>query len=272
MNRLLPVHERVHLMGILNVTPDSFSDGGLYASSGAAVRRATQMVEEGADVIDVGGESTRPGADTVSLSEELKRVVPVIAEVVDQTGVPVSVDTTKSEVARAALEAGAVIINDVSALRFDPEMTGVVAESGAGVVLMHMLGDPRTMQANPTYGDVVAEVRDALLSWAGRAEAQGIERDHIVIDPGIGFGKTRDHNLTLLKSVGSLTETGYPLLVGPSRKSFIGATLDVALDDRVEGTAAAVAWAVMAGANIVRVHDVKQMARVVRMIEAIKSA
>jgi dihydropteroate synthase len=272
MGRLLPVHERVHLMGILNVTPDSFSDGGLHTGRASAVRRALQMVDEGADVIDVGGESTRPGADPVSVSEELERVIPVIAEVVDQTGVAVSVDTTKSEVARAALEAGAVIVNDVSALRFDPGMTGLVAESGAGVVLMHMLGEPRTMQASPTYANVVDEVRSALLGWAGGAEDQDVERDRIVIDPGIGFGKTREHNLTLLKSLESLTGAGYPVLVGPSRKSFIGATLDLPVDDRLEGTAAVVAWVVAAGARIVRIHDVKEMARVVRMVEAIRDA
>ncbi|HEX2258674.1 MAG TPA: dihydropteroate synthase [Actinomycetota bacterium] len=266
------MHERVHVMGILNVTPDSFSDGGLYADTAAAVRRATQMVDEGADLIDVGGESTRPGASPAALSEELERVIPVIAEVVDQTGVAVSVDTTKSEVARAALDAGAEIVNDVSALRFDPEMTGVVAESGAGVVLMHMLGEPRTMQDNPVYGDVVAEVRAALLDWAEGAEARGIKADRIVIDPGIGFGKTREHNLTLLKSIGSLTDAGYPVMVGPSRKSFIGTTLNLPVDDRLEGTAAVVAWVVAEGARIVRVHDVGEITRVVRMIEAIKSA
>lgn len=181
-------------------------------------------------------------------------------------------DTTKSEVARAALDAGAEIVNDVSALRFDPEMSGVVAESGAGVVLMHMLGEPRTMQDNPVYGDVVAEVRAALLDWAEGAEARGIEEDRIVIDPGIGFGKTRQHNLTLLKSIGSLTDAGYPVMVGPSRKSFIGTTLNLPVDERLEGTAAVVAWVVAQGARIVRVHDVGEITRVVRMIEAIKSA
>jgi len=259
-------------MGVLNVTPDSFSDGGLYADKSAAVRRATQMVEEGADLIDVGGESTRPGADPAALPEELDRVVPVISEVADQTGVAVSVDTTKSEVARAAIDAGAQIVNDVSALRFDPEMAEVVAESGAGLVLMHMLGEPRTMQDNPTYGDVVAEVRAALLDWAEGAESQGIQPDRIVIDPGIGFGKTANHNLRLLKSIGSLTDAGYPVMVGPSRKSFIGTTLDLPVDDRLEGTTAVVAWVVAAGARIVRVHDVREITRVVRMVEAIKSA
>jgi dihydropteroate synthase len=271
-DRLLPVRERVHVMGILNVTPDSFSDGGRYAGKAAAVRWAKQMIEEGADVIDVGGESTRPGAHPVSLSEELERVVPVISEVVGETGVAVSVDTTKSEVARAALEAGAVIVNDVSALRFDPDMSGVVAKSGAGVVLMHMLGEPRTMQDNPTYGDVVAEVKAALVGWAREAGDRGIAADQVVIDPGIGFGKTRGHNLTLLRSLEALTDAGYPVMVGPSRKSFIGTTLDLPVDDRVEGTAAAVAWAVAAGASIVRVHEVRQMTRVVRMAEAIRSA
>lgn len=259
-------------MGILNVTPDSFSDGGLYATPSSAVARAAQMLEEGADVIDVGGESTRPGAEPVSVKEELDRVIPVIADVVRQTEGIVSVDTTKALVARAALDAGAVIVNDVSALRFDSEMTEVISSAEAGVVLMHMLGEPRTMQANPTYGDVVVDVRDALVNWAGQAQRNGVSADQIVIDPGIGFGKTREHNLQLIKSVDFLCGAGYPVLIGPSRKSFIGTTLGLPADERLEGTAAAVALAVAGGARVVRVHDVKQIVRVVRMTEAIKDA
>jgi dihydropteroate synthase len=268
----LPVFERAHVMGILNVTPDSFSDGGRYIDRRAAVARAEEMLAEGADIIDVGGESTRPGAEPVSVEDEIDRVIPVIAAIVAETGAAVSVDTTKSQVARRALEAGAVIVNDVSALRFDPEMTGVLAASGAGLVLMHMLGEPRTMQANPSYTDVVSEVCGALLDWAARAQAAGVRRESIALDPGIGFGKRVEHNLMLLASIESLTRPGYPVVVGTSRKSFIGSVLGLQVEDRVEGTAATVAWAVAHGAQVVRVHDVGQMSRIVRMVEAIRSA
>ncbi len=261
--------DRVLVMGILNVTPDSFSDGGKFLDPFAAVDRAEQMLEEGADIIDVGGESTRPGALEVPEGDELSRVVPVIEAIVARTGATVSIDTTKAAVARAAVDAGAVIINDVTALRADPLMTDVVADCSAGVVLMHMLGNPRTMQANPAYDDVVAEVRAALVDWAADALAAGIPEAAIVLDPGIGFGKTREHNLQILKGIPQLCEPGFPILIGSSRKSFIGTTLDLPADQRLEGTAATVAWAVAQGASIVRVHDVKEMVRVVRMTEAI---
>lgn len=259
-------------MGILNVTPDSFSDGGLFSDRHAALKRALSMRDEGADIIDVGGESTRPGAEPVSADEEMERVVPVIEAIAGETDVPISIDTMKAEVARAALHAGAVIVNDVSAMRSDPAMSSVVAGSGAGVVLMHMLGEPRTMQQNPVYADVVREVRDALLQWAARAEGDGIARESIAVDPGIGFGKTVDHNLALIRSIGLLADSGYPVLAGPSRKSFIGAVLNVPVDRRLEGTAAVVAWLAARGARIVRLHDVKPMADVVRMTEAIAAA
>jgi dihydropteroate synthase len=262
----------VHVMGILNVTPDSFSDGGRFATEAAAVRCGVEMAEEGADIVDVGGESTRPGAMEVPASEEAARVVPVVRALVREVGVPISVDTTKAAVAEAALEAGAVIVNDVSAMRADAAMHGLVAASGAGAVLMHMLGTPRTMQSDPRYGDVVAEVAAALLGWAAEAEAAGIGRDRIAIDPGIGFGKTSAHNLSLLRHLDRLVATGYPVLVGPSRKSFIGLTLGVPVEERLEGTAATVAWSVAAGARILRVHDVRPMVRVVRMTEAILGA
>jgi dihydropteroate synthase len=269
----LPVFERVHVMGVLNVTPDSFSDGGRFLDEEAAVKRGVRMALEGADIIDVGGESTRPGAPPVPAEEELRRVLPVVSRLAGEVEVPISIDTTKAAVARAALQAGASIVNDVSALRFDGEMAGVVAESGAGVVLMHMRGDPRTMQRDPRYDDVVAEVRKFLITSATAAESAGISSEAIAIDPGIGFGKTAGHNLSLLKHLGTLTGLGYPLLVGPSRKSFIGATLGgLEAGERLEGTAAAVAWAAAEGANIVRVHDVKEMVRVVRMVEAIMGA
>ena len=264
--------ERALVMGILNVTPDSFSDGGLFLDPFAAVDQASRMLEEGADIIDIGGESTRPGAAEVSAEEELSRVIPVVEAIVSRTGATVSIDTAKSAVARAAIDSGAVIVNDVTAMRADPSMPDVITDSGAGIVLMHMLGDPRTMQANPVYDDVVAEVKDALIGWAGDALAAGVPDSAIVLDPGIGFGKTREHNLQLLKGIPALCEPGFPVLIGTSRKSFIGTTLDLPLGERLEGTAATVAWSVAQGAKIIRVHDVKEMVRVVRMTEAIAEA
>jgi dihydropteroate synthase len=264
--------DRTLVMGILNVTPDSFSDGGRFLDPFAAVDQAAGMLDEGADIIDVGGESTRPGAAEVSTADELARVVPVVEAIVSRTGATVSIDTTKSEVARAAVDAGAVIVNDVTAMRADASMPDVITDTGAGIVLMHMLGNPRTMQSNPTYGDVVAEVKAALIGWAGDALAAGVPDAAIVLDPGIGFGKTREHNLQLLKGIRSLMEPGFPILIGASRKSFIGTTLDLPVDQRVEGTAATVAWSVAQGASIVRVHDVKEIVRVIRMTEAILGA
>jgi dihydropteroate synthase len=260
---------RALVMGILNVTPDSFSDGGLFLDPFAAADHAARMLEEGADIIDVGGESTRPGADEVSIEDELTRVIPVVEAIVSRTGATVSIDTTKSQVARAAVDVGAVIVNDVTAMRSDPSMPDVITDTGAGIVLMHMLGNPRTMQANPTYDNVVADVKSALIGWAGDALAAGVPDSAIVLDPGIGFGKTREHNLQLLKGIPRLCDPGFPILIGTSRKSFIGTTLDVPVGERLEGTAATVAWAVAHGAKIVRVHDVKEMVRVVRMTEAI---
>jgi dihydropteroate synthase len=259
-------------MGIVNVTPDSFSDGGSFFDKKAAVDRALQMVDEGADIVDVGGESTRPGAGDVSPAEELERVVPVVEAIAAATDVAISIDTTKAIVAKAALDAGAAIVNDVSSLRFDPGVAGVVASYEAGVVLMHMQGRPRTMQSNPTYSDVVEDVSAELCGWAGQARQAGIAPEQIVLDPGIGFGKTGEHNLLLLKHLDRLTGLGYPVLIGASRKSFIGTTLDLPVGERIEGTAAVTAWAAAHGAAIVRVHDVRHMVRVVRMIEAIKKA
>ncbi|MGQ0679617.1 MAG: dihydropteroate synthase [Actinomycetota bacterium] len=270
--RLLPVDQRTLVMGVLNVTPDSFSDGGDFIDPGAAVDRALQMVDQGADILDIGGESTRPGAEEVPETEELRRVVPVIKALAGRTGVAISIDTTKAAVAQAALDAGAIIVNDISALRFDPQMARMAAAAGAGVVLMHMQGRPRTMQANPIYADVVADVTRELIELAEAAGQEGIDPQCIAVDPGIGFGKTREHNLALLRATRQLCALGYPVLVGPSRKSFIGTTLDLPVQDRLEGTAAVVAWVVNEGARIVRVHDVKEMVRVVRMTEAIKKA
>jgi dihydropteroate synthase len=284
-NLELRVFDRTHVMGVLNVTPDSFSDGGLFSSGDAAIKHAVEMAADGADLIDVGGESTRPGAEPVPAKEEMERVIPVIKALSREVEVPISIDTAKATVASAAIEAGAVIVNDISAMRFDPAMGEVIASSRAGVILMHMQGQPRTMQQAPHYGDVVAEVREALLGWAREAQDAGIKREQIAIDPGIGFGKNRDHNLLLLKQLRLFTSPDvdeksdrgeeslrYPVVVGPSRKSFIGLTLDLPVEERLEGTAAAVAWVVAAGADVVRVHDVREIVRVIRMVEAIQRA
>lgn len=256
-------------MGILNVTPDSFSDGGRYLDPAVACARAQAMVAEGADLIDVGGESTRPGAAPVPPEEELRRILPVIQALAPVLSVPISVDTRKAVVARAALAAGASLVNDVTALKSDPAMADVVAEAGVPVILMHMQGTPETMQEAPRYTDVVAEVAAWLQEAAADARARGLAEEQLLIDPGIGFGKHPEHNLQLLRSLDRLVETGYPVVVGPSRKSVIGAVLEVGPDERLAGTAAAVAWAAAAGAAMVRVHDVRAMAQVVRMTAAI---
>ncbi len=264
--------DRTRLMGVVNVTPDSFSDGGRFLDPEAAVRHGIELAEAGADLLDVGGESTRPGSDPVPARKEIDRVVPVIKRLAAELDVPVSVDTRKSEVAAAALDAGAAVVNDVSAGRHDPEMFDVVRDRGAGLVLMHMLGDPKTMQAEPRYDDVVAEVRDFLVERVGAAEAAGIERDRICVDPGIGFGKTVEHNLLLLRYVGALREIGVPVVVGPSRKSFIGRITSAEVDDRLEGTAGSVAWLAANRVELVRVHDVREMLRVVQVVDAITRA
>jgi dihydropteroate synthase len=257
------------LMGVLNVTPDSFFDGGLYENQTSAIARAKQMVEEGADMIDIGAESSRPGSNPISEREELKRLIPIVEAVHDAVLVPLSVDTTKAEVARRAIQAGAAIVNDISALTFDPDMARVVSESGAAVVLMHMQGVPRTMQRAPHYGDVVKEVRAFLADRIQAADAAGISRKRIILDPGIGFGKLLEHNLTLLAHLKMLTALGRPLLVGTSRKGFIGQILDQSVRERLFGTAAAVAMAVQQGAAMLRVHDVGAMRDVIRTVTAI---
>lgn len=251
--RALPL-DRPLIMGVVNVTPDSFSDGGMLTDPQEAIDHALGLVAAGADLVDVGGESTRPGADPVNVSTEIGRILPVIAAVAE-CGLVVSVDTTKPEVAEAAMSAGAAIINDTTAAG-DPAMRRVMAETGAGVVLMHMQGTPRTMQENPTYRDVVAEVRDFLVERARGAEAAGVPRSSIVVDPGIGFGKTTEHNLELLRRLGELVATGYPVMVGASRKAFLGRITGI--DDpsrRDVATAATTALAVAAGAAVCRVHD-----------------
>lgn len=260
--------ERTLVMGVLNVTPDSFWDGGRYLDPAAAIERAHRMVEEGADVIDIGAESSRPGSEPISGTEELERLMPVLERVVAEVPVPVSVDTYKPAVASCALQAGASILNDITGFR-DPRMVEILVDSGAGAVVMHMQGEPRTMQRNPTYADVVGEVRSFLLERAEALVAAGAAREQIMIDPGIGFGKTAKHNLELMRRLGDLAETGYPVLVGPSRKSIIGAVLGLPPEERLEGTAACVAMCIAAGASCVRVHDVKEMVRVARMCDAI---
>ncbi len=263
--------DRPLVMGVLNVTPDSFSDGGRYLDPDAAVKHALEMVGEGADLIDIGAESSRPGAEPVSEAEELRRLIPVLEEVCRRIPVPVSVDTTKAVVARRAIEAGAAIVNDISACRADPNMAGVVAEAGAGLVLMHMQETPQTMQQAPRYGSVVEEVRDFLHVRMQAVMQAGIAADQILLDPGIGFGKNLEHNLTLLDRLDALQALGRPILVGVSRKAFIGEVLGRRMGDRLLGTAAAVAAAVLHGAKVVRVHDVKAMGDVVRVINAIQN-
>jgi dihydropteroate synthase len=269
---VLDCSERTLVMGVLNVTPDSFSDGGLFETPEEAVAHGLRLVRDGADIVDVGGESTRPGSDPVPLEEECRRVVPVIERLVaEHPGVVVSVDTRHAEVASAALEAGACIVNDVSGGR-DERMFDVVREAEAGMVLMHMLGEPKTMQEAPHYDDVVAEVKEYLRERLEAAAFAGIDPAALCIDPGIGFGKNLAHNLLLMRHLDALVDLGRPVLVGPSRKRFIGAILDLPEDERVEGTAGAVAWLVAHGANVVRVHDVREIVRVARVVDAIARA
>lgn len=268
-SRRFDLARRTLVMGIVNVTPDSFSDGGLFFDRDSAVREALRQVEEGADILDIGGESTRPGSDFIPLEEELRRVIPVVEEVISRTDTPVSVDTTKAEVARQALQAGAAMINDIGAMRLDPRMAEVAAEAKVPICLMHMQGLPRDMQENPHYDDLMGEIASFLRERAETAEEAGIERSRIIIDPGIGFGKTVEHNLEIIRRLPELKGLGYPLLLGPSRKSFIGRVLDLPVDERLEGTAAAVALGIAGGADMVRVHDVREMVRVARMADAL---
>jgi dihydropteroate synthase len=271
--KILDLGSRTHVMGILNATPDSFSDGGQYAAPERALARARQMAEQGADIIDIGGESTRPGAEPVPEDEELRRIIPLIERLSAELPIPISVDTYKAPVAAKALAAGASIVNDVSGLRFSPDMAAVAAEHGAAVVIMHMKGAPRNMQRNPVYHDVVAEIAAYLEEGIELAVRAGVDREKIMIDPGIGFGKTLDHNLELLKRLDEFRGLGRPIVLGTSRKKFIGTILDVPQpEERVDGTAATVALGIERGAAIVRVHDVARMAQVARMTDAIIKA
>lgn len=260
---------RTWVMGVLNATPDSFSDGGRFAAAEAAVEAGLAQFAEGADIVDVGGESTRPGAQPVEADEEIRRVVPVIEALRRRHPGFVSVDTTKAPVARAALDAGADLVNDVSGLRFDPALAQLVAERGVPVVVMHLRGDFAGMHRQPAYGDVAREVAQELRERLRAAESAGIARDQVVLDPGLGFAKDAGHTLELLRRLPELHALGRPLLVGPSRKSFIGRVLDLPAGERVFGTAAAVAASVLAGAHLVRVHDVAPMVQVARVCDAI---
>ncbi len=260
---------RTYIMGILNVTPDSFSDGGKYFNIEEAVKRGLKLAEDGADFIDVGGESTRPGSEPVPIEEEIRRVIPVIKELSKKMDIPISIDTYKSETAEAALQAGAVIVNDISAMTYDVKMASAAAKYKASVVLMHMKGSPKTMQENPTYDNVTEEVKQFLVERLSAAKNAGI--DQVIVDPGIGFGKKFEHNIQLLRELKSFTSLGCPLLLGPSRKAFLGAILNLPANERIEGTAAVVTSAILNGTNIIRVHDVKEMKRVAMVADVLKS-
>ncbi|MBI2060022.1 MAG: dihydropteroate synthase [Nitrospirae bacterium] len=258
-----------YIMGILNVTPDSFSDGGLYADVDQAVEHGLRMEEEGADLLDVGGESTRPGSERIPAEEEMRRILPAIERLAGRLRIPLSVDTFKPEVAREALRCGASLVNCVGAFDMGADMPKVVAEADVPVILMHMQGTPETMQRSPSYRDVVEDIRTTLLRAAGRAQAAGVPSSRVVIDPGIGFGKTQDHNLDIVRRTSAFSSLGFPVLVGPSRKSFIGNVVGKDVQDRDDGTLAVVAWAALQGVQFVRVHDVRRTRNVLKMMEAL---
>jgi len=270
---------RTCIMGVVNVTPDSFSDGGKFFARDAAVAQGQKLAADGADILDIGGESTRPFSDPVSADEEIERVIPVIEKLADQLTIPISIDTMKAEVARRAIDAGASMINDVSALRFDPAMGEVARQFETPLVLMHMLGNPKTMQASPVYDNLIADISDFLKDAIERAQKQGISKSKLIVDPGIGFGKTVSHNLFLIRHLYAFAALGVPLLIGPSRKAFIRKLLkdehsnDIAADLPIveTGTQAAVAAAVLCGAHIVRVHDAANTRATVRILDAIRS-
>ncbi len=261
------------VMGIVNVTPDSFSDGGKFYEPKKALEYATVLIDDGADIIDIGGESTRPDAEKVSVSEELKRVIPVIDSIRSKhSDILISIDTTKSIVAQNAIEAGADIINDVSGLSFDIDMPRIIAKLKVPVIIMHMKGNPKNMQVSPEYKDLINDILIFFVKKIKMAINAGIDQNMIILDPGIGFGKTVQHNFQLLSKLNDFTELGLPIMIGPSRKSFIGVTLDLPVKDRIDGTSATVSAGIMNGARIVRVHDVKIMKRVVTIIDRIRTA
>jgi len=264
--------KRPLLMGVLNITPDSFFDGGKHVGVDAALHRCEEMLAEGADIVDVGGESTRPGAEPVSAQEEMNRVLPVIAAIVKRFDIPVSIDTMKSQVARAALDAGASILNDVSAMTSDPLMLEVPQSFGAGVVLNHMRGAPRTMQQNPAYQNAVQEVRDFLFERVRILASLGLSKDHVVVDPGIGFGKRLEDNYALIEHLEEFDSIGCPVMLGHSRKSFIGKTPGLENSDRLHPSVAIAVYAALKGVSILRIHDVKATAEALRMVESIRNS
>lgn len=272
MGRELPWRDRPLIMGVLNITPDSFFDGGKYATKRKAVDHALQMAEDGADIIDVGGESSRPFSKPVSIDEELMRVIPVIEGIRERSNIPISVDTCKAPVARESCFAGANIVNDISGLRYDPEMADVVNIAKAKVVIMHMKGTPETMQTAPYYDDVIPEISSFFEERIQFAGAKGIERDNIILDPGIGFGKRVEDNLKIIKHLNVFKRFNLPILVGTSMKGFIGKITGATLKRRIEGTLASVAISAWNGADIVRVHDIKKIKKVVELVDAIKKA
>lgn len=270
--RTYPLGERTLLMGVLNVTPDSFSDGSLYLEKEKAIAHGLKMAEEGADIIDIGGESTRPGSKPLDVEQELRRVIPVIESLAKEDLVPLSIDTYKATVARAAIEAGAQMVNDISGLRFDPGLAQVVAERGLPLVLMHMRGTPQTMQQDVHYESLFSEILLSLQGSIAEAEFAGVEPGQIIIDPGIGFGKTLEQNLLIIRNLYEFRSLGKPILMGTSRKSFIGKILNADVKDRLEGTLATVTAAVLHGAHIIRCHDVLQVKRAVDVADAIRAA
>jgi len=270
-DHVLNLDKRTHIMGVLNVTPDSFSDGGHYFNPDKAVEHGLEMARDGADIIDVGGESTRPYAKEVSVTEEMDRVIPVIESLNKELSIPVSIDTYKSKVTLEALKAGASLINDISALRFDPDMASIAAETGVPVILMHMKGTPGNMQDNPTYDDLISEILHFLKDAIARAVTAGIRKDLIIVDPGIGFGKTFDDNLKVIRELSRFGSLQSPVLLGSSNKAFIGRILNKEAHERDTGTMATVAAAIMNGAHIVRVHNVKKAAETAKIVDAIKT-
>ncbi|MBL7155519.1 MAG: dihydropteroate synthase [Candidatus Omnitrophica bacterium] len=269
---LLGLGERTHLMGILNRTPDSFSDGGKFMNETAALNHVRKMVNEGADIIDIGGESTRPGSGSAGLSEELNRTVPIIKKISQEMDVPVSIDTSKHEVAREAIKAGASMVNDITGLKADPKMAHVISDSGVAISVMHIKGAPKDMQDNPIYNDLMLEIIESLEESIDIALGAGVSPDKIIVDPGIGFGKTTEHNLTIINRLSDLEILDKPILIGPSRKSFIGRLLNKEVPERLMGTAATCALSILKGANIIRVHDIKEMVDVARMADAVKGS
>ena len=270
LDHSLNLVQRTHIMGVLNVTPDSFSDGGRYLEVEKAVEHGLAMARQGADIIDIGGESTRPFSEAISIDEELNRVIPVITALSKELHIPISIDTCKGAVVQESLKAGASIINDISALRLDPQIATIAAQAGVPLILMHMKGTPQDMQTNPVYDDLISEILDFLATAVENATKAGVKEDLIIVDPGIGFGKTFDHNLQIIKDLSRLASLNRPILLGSSNKAFIGHILDREPDERDTGTMATVAAGVMNGAHIVRVHNVEKALETVKIIDAIK--